>query len=128
MLPPKQLKGLRTLSNSPLGAAEVCLISLTEPDSLICPLFFSVHPKDSWVVRRLGHRDLHDGVVLATLLQAEVSVSGGAGAPDHLAGAHHALLPHPEGGRPTLPGLIRRGVGRGAQDPRLHPPRLHGEQ
>lgn len=45
------------------------------------------------------------------ILQAEVPVSGGAGVPDHLSGADHALLPHPAGGWSPLPGLLGCGGG-----------------
>lgn len=62
------------------------------------------------------------------LKQSEVYVSWGAGAADHLTGAHHALLSYSERGQRAVPGLIRRGVGRGDQDLHLHPAGLRGVQ
>lgn len=96
--------------------------------SFTLSLFLPVLPEDSFIFCCLKQGVLHNGLGPVTLIQAEVYVSRGAGVADHLAGAHHALLSHPEGRQPPLPGFIRRGVGRGAQDPRLHSPCLHGEQ
>uniref|UniRef100_A0AAX7UXA1 Solute carrier family 35 member A3a n=1 Tax=Astatotilapia calliptera TaxID=8154 RepID=A0AAX7UXA1_ASTCA len=59
---------------------------------------------------------------------AQVPLTGCAGVPDHLPGAHHALLPYPAGRGPAVPGLISGGGGRGHEDPHLRPAGLQGAQ
>lgn len=59
---------------------------------------------------------------------AQVPLSGCAGVPDHLTGAHHALLPHPAGRGPAVPGLVSGGGGRGHEDPHLRPAGIQGAQ
>lgn len=49
--------------------------------------------------------------------QAEVSLSGGPGFPDHLSGADHALLTDPTGRWTEVPGLLCCGGGRAPQNP-----------
>lgn len=53
------------------------------------------------------------------LYSTEVPVPGRAGAPDHLPGAHHEILPDPAGWRSTLPRLLSCGVGWAPEDPCL---------
>ena len=72
---------------------------------------------------RSDYRLVHHGVP-----QAEVPVPGRAGVPDHVAGAHHAVLPHPDGGRAAVPGLLRRGGRRADEDRGLSSARLKGAQ
>lgn len=62
------------------------------------------------------------------LIPAEVPLSGRAGVPDHLPGAHYAILPHPAGRGPAVPGLLSCGGGRGHEDPHLCAARLQGAQ
>lgn len=57
-------------------------------------------------------------------LPAQVPLPGSAGIPDHVPGAHHALLSNPAGGGPALPGLLGRGGGRGHEDRHLSDARL----
>lgn len=59
-------------------------------------------------------------------IPAEVPLSGRVGVPDHLPGAHHALLPHPAGWGPPVPGLLSCGGGRGHEDPGLCAAGLQG--
>lgn len=61
-------------------------------------------------------------------LTAEVPLAGRAGVPDHLPGAHHAVLPHPAGRGPAVLGLLSCGVGWGLENPRLCVARLQGAQ
>lgn len=123
--PPVTQVELWPLSNS----QTVRLTPLTHVNSslLICIVaIVSIYPEISSSLRCCGRTLLHDAPI--ALNQSEVCVSGGAGAADHLAGAHHALLSHPEGGQRAVPGLVRRGVGRGAQDLHLHAAGLCGVQ
>ncbi len=78
--------------------------------SALCPFLSHVTP----VCRGLLVRGCHHGIS-----QAEVPLSGDSGVPDHVPGAHHALLAHLAGRGAPLPGLLCCGGGRVPQDPHL---------
>lgn len=108
-----------------LYLSDRCLFESSH-SSCVPPRPPSVDPEASSLPCWFKHRVLQNGLDPVKHTQAEVHISRGAGAADHLAGAHHALLSHPERGQPPLPGLFCRGVCRGAQDLHLHPAGFHG--
>lgn len=59
---------------------------------------------------------------------AEVPLSGRAGVPDHVPGAHHEVLPHLAGRGAAVPGLLRRGGGGSHEDRRVRAARVQRAQ